>query len=118
MFYLHGNLPIANNVCIRLVCLLFLNNISFYISVQESAVLEGKVRPQFDRTDGRPEKVPLTTKTDVKLREKQKDFEQRDYQAQRVMNIRILGTNITMCFQCISFKFGVFILQNTVDVVD
>ena len=84
--------------------------------MQESAVLEGKVRPQFDRADGRPEKVPLTTKTDVKLREKQKDFEQRDYQAQRVMNM--LGTKITMCFQYISFSFGGFILQNTVDAVD
>ena len=59
-------------------------------SLQESAVLEGKLRPQFDRTDARPEKVPLrTTKTDVKLREKQKSFEQLDYQAQRVKNTNI-----------------------------
>ena len=58
-------------------------------SIQESAVLEGKFRPQFDGVDGRPDKVPLSTKTDVKLREKRKDFEQRDYQAQRVMNVHV-----------------------------
>lgn len=55
--------------------------------MQESAVLQGKLRPQFDRADGRPEKVPLSTKSDVKLREKQKDFEQRDYKAQRVKTV-------------------------------
>lgn len=52
--------------------------------LQESAVLQGKHRPQFDGTDGRPEKVPLAARSDVKLREKQKSFEQRDFQAQRV----------------------------------
>lgn len=51
---------------------------------QESAVLEGKIRPQFDRLDGRPDKVPVSTRADVKLREKQRDFEKLDYQAQKV----------------------------------
>ena len=59
-------------------------------------MLEGKLRPQFDRVDGRPDKVPLSTKTDVKLREKRKDFEQRDYQAQRVMNVHV--------YMCGTFK--------------
>ena len=45
-------------------------------------MLEGKLRPQPER-NARPEKAPLTGK----LREKQKDFEQRDYQAQRVRNL-------------------------------
>jgi len=54
----------------------------FVFSSQESAVLEGKLRPQPER-NARPEKAPLTGK----LREKQKDFEQRDYQAQRVRNL-------------------------------
>lgn len=58
----------------------------FVYSKQESAVLEGKLRPHADR-DGRPEKVILGGRSDVKLREKQKDFEQRDYQAQRVLNL-------------------------------
>ena len=81
-------------------------------------MLQGKLRPQFDKADGRPEKVPLATKTDVKLWEKQKDFEQRDYQAQRVMNVHIWGANITMCFQYIRFSFCNFISQNIGDVVD
>lgn len=59
----------------------------FVFSLQESAVLQGKLRPQPER-DGKPEKVPLTGRSDVKLREKQKDFEQRDYQAQRVLHFR------------------------------
>lgn len=58
----------------------------FVFSIQESAVLEGKLRPQTER-DGRPEKVALGGRSDVKLREKQKDFEQRDFQAQRVLNL-------------------------------
>lgn len=49
-------------------------------------MLEGKLRLHADR-DGRPEKVILGGRSDVKLREKQKDFEQRDYQAQRVLNL-------------------------------
>lgn len=49
-------------------------------------MLEGKLRPHADR-DERPEKVILGGRSDVKLREKQKDFEQRDYQAQRVLNL-------------------------------
>lgn len=48
-------------------------------------MLEGKIRPQFDRLDGRPEKVPVSTRADVKLREKQRDFENLDYEAQKVM---------------------------------
>ena len=55
-------------------------------SSQESAVLQGKVRPPPER-NARPEKAPLAGKSDVKLREKQKDFELRDYQAQRVRNL-------------------------------
>ena len=72
-----------------------MNDISSCISLQESAVLHGKLRPQFDRADGRPEKVPVATKTEVKLREKQKDFEQRDYRAQRVNNwhVKVLQSN-------------------------
>lgn len=58
----------------------------FVFSSKESAVLEGKLRPQPER-NAKPDKVPLTGKSDVKLREKQKDFELRDYQAQRVRNI-------------------------------
>lgn len=49
-------------------------------------MLEGKVRPQPQR-NARPEKALLEGKSDVKLREKQKDFELRDYQAQRVRNL-------------------------------
>lgn len=58
--------------------------------LQESAVLQGKHRPQFDGTDGKPEKVPLAARSDVKLREKQKSFEQRDFQAQRVKHFSLL----------------------------
>lgn len=59
----------------------------FVYSLQESAVIEGKLRPQLDLRDGKPEKVQLAGRSDVKLREKQQDFEQRDYQAQRVTNL-------------------------------
>lgn len=58
--------------------------------LQESAVLQGKQRSQFDGTDGRPEKVPLAARSDVKLREKRKSFEQRDSQAQRVKHFSLL----------------------------
>ena len=58
----------------------------FVFSSKESAVLEGKLRPQAER-NAIPDKVPLVGKSDVKLREKQKDFELRDYQAQRVRSI-------------------------------
>lgn len=58
----------------------------FVFSSQESAVLHGKLRPQPER-NAKPEKAPLADKSDVKLREKQKDFEQRDYQAQRVRDL-------------------------------
>lgn len=71
----------------------------FVFSSQESAVLQGKLRPQPER-DGKPQKVPLTGRSDVKLREKQKDFEQRDYQAQRVLNLRktIQHSYVFNCF--------------------
>lgn len=49
-------------------------------------MLEGRLRPQPER-NAKPDKVPLAGKSEVKLREKQKDFELRDYQAQRVRNI-------------------------------
>lgn len=70
----------------------------FVYSIQESAVLEGKLRPHADR-DGRPEKVILGGRSDVKLREKQKDFEQRDYQAQRVLNLYKTKMKIYLRFQ-------------------
>ena len=53
----------------------------FVFSSQESAVLQGKLRPQPERI-AKPDRV--AGNSDVKLREKQKDFELRDYQAQRV----------------------------------
>lgn len=65
----------------------------FVFSSQESAVLQGKIRPQPER-DEKPQKVPITGRSDVKLREKQKDFEQRDYQAQRVLNLSKTVSNI------------------------
>ena len=55
-------------------------------SSQESAVLQGKLRPQPERNT-KPDRAPLAGNSDVKLREKQKDFELRDYQAQRVRNL-------------------------------
>ena len=64
-------------------------------------MLEGKLRPQFDKVDGRPEKIAVASKADVKLREKQRDFERRDYQAQKVMiiNMNLLTTGFQVVFQ-------------------
>ena len=67
-------------------------------SLQESAVLQGILRPQPER-DGKPENVPLAGRSDVNLREKQKDFEERDYQAQRVLDL-CKTINYSYLFNC------------------